>query len=93
MAPPWFASEPLGVVHEASVADRLICATPPSAREMMQLFFRLLGVVLELFRGQPRHIRLGVEIDLLDRRRTANDAQVDASGRLDGVGWMTGVSL
>jgi hypothetical protein len=33
---------------------------------------------LELFLVQSRHICLGLEIDLLDRRRTANEAQVDA---------------
>jgi hypothetical protein len=34
-------------------------------------------VVLELFLVQSGHICLGLEIDLLDRRRTANEAQVD----------------
>jgi hypothetical protein len=43
-------------------------------------------VVLELFLVQSRHICLCLEIDLLDRRRTANEAQVDASGRVDGGG-------
>jgi hypothetical protein len=47
---------------------------------------RLLRVVLELFLVQSGHICPGVEIDLLERRRTVNDAQVDMSGRVDGGG-------
>jgi hypothetical protein len=91
MVPPSFVSGLLGLVYEASAADRLMCPTPPSAREMMQRL-RLLRVVLELFLVQSGHICLGVEVDLLDRRRTAHDAQVDPSGRVDGGGWMTGVA-
>src|SRR5262249_2384656 len=53
---------------------------------------RLFRVVLELSPAQPRHICLGREIDLLDRRCTANNPQVDASGRGDGEGRMTGVA-
>jgi len=90
MPPPSFASGLLGLVYKASMADRLMCPTPPSAREMIQRL-RLLRVVLELFLVQSRHICLGVEIDLLDPRRTVNDVQVDMSGRVDG-GWMAGVA-
>jgi hypothetical protein len=39
MASPSFASEPSGLVHGASVADRLLCPTPPSEPQMMQLVF------------------------------------------------------
>jgi hypothetical protein len=54
---------------------------------------RLLGVVLELFLVKSRHICLGVEIDLLDRRRTVNDAQVDMSGRVEEEGgWPASLS-
>ena len=82
----------LGLVYEASVADRLICPTLPSAREMMQLVFACCAWSWKLFLVQSRHICLSVEIDLLDRRRTVNDAQVDMSGRVDGGGWMAGVA-
>src|SRR5215831_8418727 len=44
------------------------------------------GVVLELFLVQSRHICPCLEIELLDRQRTANEAQVDASGPVDGRG-------
>ena len=59
---------------------------------MMQLVFARSAGFLEFFLVQSRHICLGAEIDLLDRRRTANDAQVDASGRFDRGGWMSGVA-
>ena len=72
------------------MADRLICPTPPRAGDAACL--RPLGVVLEVLLVQSRHICLCLEIDLLDRRRTANEAQVDASGRVDGGGRMTGVA-
>jgi hypothetical protein len=79
------------LVHEASVADRLICPTPASAGDDAA-FLRLLRVVLKLLLVQSRHLCLGVEIDLRDRRRTANDAQENPSGRLNTGGPMTGVA-
>src|SRR5207247_8642933 len=87
-----FASGPSGSAHEASVAARSICPTLLSAREMMQLGFARSAWSWNSSWVQSRHICLGVEIDLLDRRRTANDAQVDPSGRVDGGGWMSGVA-
>src|SRR5215472_16306044 len=76
------ADMPRGAVeliqHGASVADRLTCPPPPSARGDDAACLRPLGVVLELFLVQSRHICPCLGIDLLDRRRTASEADVDA---------------
>jgi hypothetical protein len=78
MASPSFASEPSGLVYGASVADKLICPTPAGAPEKMQLVFARSAWSWNSSWFKSRHICLCLEIDLLERRRTANEAQADA---------------
>jgi hypothetical protein len=77
MASPSFASEPSGLVHQASLADRLIWPRAADRAGDDAACLRPLRVVPELFPARSMHICLGLEIDLPDRRRTANDAQAD----------------
>jgi len=92
MASPSFASEPSGLVHGAIVGRQVDLPTPAERNGDDAACLRPLRVVLEFFLIQSRHICLCLGIDLLDRWRTANKAQVDASGRVDGGRRMTGVA-